>query len=154
MPESGTDQIELAGGGHFDLQGADPSLLVVYKSSCPTCRLLLPLIEESYRRSGTELAVFLVSQDDRETTAAFIDELGLTVPVLLDAPGYGLSVRVGLPGVPMTVRAEAGQLGEPIEGFDRMAIRELAAGLAAAGGLPEDLVAPFDAPDLPDFRPG
>lgn len=146
--------LPLAGGGRFDLQREGSRLLVVYKESCPTCRLLLPVLEEVYRLSGRVLPVLLVSQDDSRATAATAMALGISMPVLLDAPAYELSCTIGLAGVPVSVLLDSGGLGEPVEGFDRVAIRDLAASAATAQGLDRDILSPFDSDDLPDFRPG
>ncbi len=148
------DSLPLAGGGRFDLAEAGPSLLVVYKESCPTCRLLLPPLVEAYRLSGATLPLLLVSQDDAGVATALVAELGLSVPVLLDGPAYQLSRAIGLAGVPMTTTLEAGSLGDPVEGFDRAAIRGLLVTIARASGTDEAVLAPLDAPGLPDFRPG
>ena len=154
MTKLAIDALPLAGGGQFNLQGAGSRLLVIYKGSCPTCRLLLPVLEEVYRLSGSDLAVLLVSQDDSSTTAATATELGISMPVLLDMPAYELSRSTGLAGVPVTVLLDSGGLGKPVEGFDRAAIRTLAASAAADQGLDPNILSPFDGENLPDFRPG
>ncbi|HXF69645.1 MAG TPA: TlpA disulfide reductase family protein [Thermoflexus sp.] len=60
-------------------------VLVFFKESCQTCRLLLPRLENLYRaypEPGWRLLG--ISQDPLETTQRLIQELNLSFPILVD----------------------------------------------------------------------
>ena len=60
-----------------------PSLIAFFKQSCVTCRLTLPFIERLHRHYPA-LQVLGISQDDAEDTSAFVQQTGLTFPVVRD----------------------------------------------------------------------
>ena len=64
-----------------------PVLLSVGASWCPDCRVEAPLLEELHQQHP-ELVVLLVdSKETPEVVRAFVDQFGLTHPVLLDQDG-------------------------------------------------------------------
>lgn len=83
-----------------DLRGR-PVMINFWAAWCGFCRIELPEMQEvyeSYRDQGfTILAVDV--QDDRTEVKSFVEELGLTFPVLLDSRGeVSRSYRIrGLP---------------------------------------------------------
>lgn len=77
----------------------------LWTSWCPPCREEMPAIEQVYRQYRDEglevLAVNSTFQDDEGAAAAFVRELGLTFPILLDRDG-AVSRRYRLQALPTT----------------------------------------------------
>ncbi len=77
----------------------------LWTSWCPPCRAEMPAIENVYqanKEQGLEvLAVNSTFQDSEANAAAFIQEMGLTFPILLDRDG-GVSNRYQLRALPTT----------------------------------------------------
>lgn len=94
-------------GGEMSLSALRGQVVVInlWTSWCPPCREEMPAIEQVYRQSkdqGLEvLAVNSTFQDDEQAAAAFVQELGLTFPVLLDRDG-AISRRYRLQALPTT----------------------------------------------------
>jgi thiol-disulfide isomerase/thioredoxin len=88
----------------FDLRGK-VVVINLWTSWCPPCRAEMPAIENVYqanREQGLEvLAVNSTYQDNEANAAAFVQELGLTFPVLLDRDG-SVSNRYQLRALPTT----------------------------------------------------
>lgn len=82
------------GGGSLALGRAEESgnwqMIIIYRGKhCPICKKYLGQLEETlpaFREAGVE--VVAVSADPESKAAAFIEEIGLSVPV-----GYDLSVE-------------------------------------------------------------
>jgi peroxiredoxin len=92
-------------GDSFSLSGAlqrGPVLLVFYKISCPVCQFALPYAERLFQAAkGKQATVVAISQDDRKSTAAFMNEYRLTLPTALDdTKTYPVSNAYGLTNVP------------------------------------------------------
>jgi peroxiredoxin len=92
-------------GGKFSLQDAlhrGPVLAVFFKVSCPVCQYAFPFFERLHKAYGSQkVAIVGISQDDKQDTAAFLKEYGVTFPALLDDPaGYVVSNAYGLTNVP------------------------------------------------------
>jgi peroxiredoxin len=70
-------------------------LVNLWATWCPPCRAEMPAIEKMYReykdRGFIVLAVDMTHQDDMSKVAPFIQEYGLTFPVLLDETGAAAS---------------------------------------------------------------
>ncbi len=83
LPNLAGDEITLS-----DLRG-QAVLINFWATWCPPCRLEMPAIEQTYRKYREQgfvvLAVDLEEPKDR--VQGFVDELGLTFPVLLDESG-------------------------------------------------------------------
>lgn len=77
----------------------------LWTSWCPPCRAEMPAIENVYQANkerGLEvLAVNSTYQDSETSAAAFVQELGLTFPILLDRDG-SVSNRYQLRALPTT----------------------------------------------------
>ncbi|MFH1185410.1 MAG: TlpA disulfide reductase family protein [Chloroflexota bacterium] len=87
-----------------ELRG-QPVMLNVWASWCLPCRVEMPAIEKVYQRhrdAGLVVVGLNVTSQDSETAArAFVQELGLTFPIVLDRDG-GASARYELMGLPST----------------------------------------------------
>jgi peroxiredoxin len=79
-----------------------PVVVAFFKVSCPTCQYAFPFLERLERAYGGRGArVIGVSQNDAVQTSAFIQEFGVTFPVLLDdTEKYPVSNAYGLTNVP------------------------------------------------------
>jgi peroxiredoxin len=93
------DQITLS-----DLRGK-VVVINLWTSWCPPCRAEMPAIENVYqanKEQGLEvLAVNSTYQDSETSAAAFVQELGLSFPILLDRDG-SVSNRYQLRALPTT----------------------------------------------------
>jgi peroxiredoxin len=85
---------------HFYEIGEDTSVLVFYKFTCGTCRFALPYIQKIYDAYGDKLNFRAIAEDDRDATQKFRDELGITMPTLLELAPYPISAAYGLETVP------------------------------------------------------
>ena len=92
-------------GGGDDLSLSNfrgrPVVLNFWATWCGPCRLEMPELEEAYRASGGDLVVVGVQvRDDAGDPAAFLQEVGVTFPVVRDAEGSVQALylkRVALP---------------------------------------------------------
>lgn len=78
--------------------------LNIWATWCPPCRMEMPSMERLHRRlQGKDFIMLAVSEDEDGVTAVrpFIDQMGLTFPVLLDPEGV-LPSRYGVTGYPET----------------------------------------------------
>lgn len=67
-----------------DLRG-QPVVLNFWATWCPPCRAEVPALEQVSRELGEDVTVLGVNvQEDRGAVQAFIDELEMTYPVVLD----------------------------------------------------------------------
>lgn len=110
----------------FELEGrtlpSPNSVLVFYKTTCPTCKLALPYMHRVNRE------VIGISQDNREVTSKFEREFEVQVSSLIDPAerGYAASGAYGIRYVPtMFVIDGEGKVAETIEGFDKDAMERL-----------------------------
>ena len=85
--------LEAIGGETFTLSDLRGSVVVVnlWASWCPPCRAEMPALQqvyEKYRDRGLEILAVNTTYQDREAEArAFVDELGLSFPILLERTG-------------------------------------------------------------------
>ena len=78
--------------------------LNVWATWCAPCRMEMPSMERLYRRfSGPDFVMLAVSEDEEGPAAVrpFVDQLGLTFPVLIDTQGT-VPPRYGVTGYPET----------------------------------------------------
>ena len=78
--------------------------LNLWATWCPPCRMEMPSMERLHRRlQGTDFIMLAVSEDEDGSAAVrpFVDQMGLTFPVLLDQDGV-LPPRYGVTGYPET----------------------------------------------------
>jgi len=126
-----------------------PALIAVGHGDCPTTRLALPYVDRIHRgrKSGAQAVVVL--QDGVEEAQALVAELGLTLPILLEADPYPLAAALELRTVPTLVLVgPEGRITAACEGFRRDDLE----GLARALGHARPVFRPGDG--APPQRPG
>jgi peroxiredoxin len=79
-----------------------PVLLAFFKISCPVCQFAMPYAERLFQAAkGKKVTIIGVSQDVEKSTAAFMREYRLTLPIALDdTNSYPASNAYGLTTVP------------------------------------------------------
>ena len=79
-----------------------PVVAFFFKISCPVCQYAAPFIERLFKAYGDKhVGIVGISQNNRKDTARFIQEYGLTFPVLLDdTDSFPVSNAYGLTNVP------------------------------------------------------
>jgi peroxiredoxin len=92
-------------GKKFSLQESlarGPVVAAFFKISCPVCQYALPFLERVYKAYGDKnVTIVGISQNGRRDTNAFVEEYGVTFPVLLDDTNtYPVSNAYGLTNVP------------------------------------------------------
>jgi cytochrome c biogenesis protein CcmG/thiol:disulfide interchange protein DsbE len=78
--------------------------LNVWATWCAPCRMEMPSMERLYRRfQGSDFVMLAVSEDEDGAAAVrpFVDDLGLTFPILIDRDGT-IPQRYGVTGYPET----------------------------------------------------
>jgi len=101
----------------------EPVLVVLFKVSCPTCQLVLPLLERLWKARGQVLGI---SQDGAPATKDFGAHFQLTFPILLDAAPYPVSQAFGITNVPsLFLVRENKEIVWTSMGFERSEIEEL-----------------------------
>ncbi len=129
-----------------DFWESGPTLVALFKVSCPTCQYTLPFLE---RLKGGQLQVVGISQDDAESTGEFNAEFGLTFPVLVDSAssGYPMSNDFGISHVPsLFVVQPDGLISWSLTGFSRQGMEEL----SRMAGVP--ILRPTE--HVPDWKSG
>lgn len=131
-----------------------PALLVFIETDCPSCRLTLPYLDRLHQKLGlSNPKVIAVSQDREQATQSLIEQLQLTLPVVVD---HDLSIsRLFDPKfVPALFLLDHDRrvLRADI-GFDKSVINEVGKFLLVSLGFPESVIAdPFDG--MPPAKPG
>jgi peroxiredoxin len=137
-------------GKMFSLKEAltrGPVVAVFFKISCPTCQYALPFLERLHTAYGAKGAVIVgISQNSSKDTDAFLENFGITFPVLLDdTETYPVSNAYGLTNVPTTFWiAQDGEIEISSVAWDRSDFEQINAEMAETshGGV------------LPIFQPG
>jgi peroxiredoxin len=134
--------------------GARLTLAVFFKTTCPTCQLTWPYLErlhQSYRGAG--LAVWGISQDARDLSAAYASKYHSTFPILVDAD-WRVSRIYDPQFVPtLFLISDEGQVVETVVAFDKAKLNHLSQTIAGRLGVPPVMVAPPE-DGAPAFRPG
>jgi peroxiredoxin len=105
-----------------------PALLVFFKITCPVCQMTLPYLERMHGAAG--LRLYGISQNDAEDTREFMQEFGVTFPMLLDSEeaDFPASNAYGISSVPtMFVVDRDGRLSRVLEGWQKTEIERLGA---------------------------
>lgn len=131
-----------------------PTVLVFLATDCPTCQLTLPYMDkmaEAFAAKGVR--VYAISQDGPKATRAFVENLGLKTPVLMDEK-LEVSREYDPVSVPTTfLISPQGEVSRTYVGFSKSALNEAAARIGAAVGVEAPLVAP-EHDGAPAMRPG
>lgn len=95
----------LTGGPAVNLSqlAGRPVLVNLWATWCGPCREEMPILEDAYKQYAGEVSfVGVDTQDNPEAAAAFLREVGVTYPQLVDKDGQLLD-HLGIPGLPVTV---------------------------------------------------
>jgi peroxiredoxin len=145
-------------GKEYSLSAARKRGIVVvafFKVSCPVCQFTFPFLERLYKRYGGDGVTFLgVSQDDARATKRFVEDYGLTFPVLLDEDGYPVSNGYGLTNVPTIFLIDSdAAIRVTCTGFSKGDLESIANELAAHGRqAPAALFLASE--QVPEYKPG
>ncbi len=83
------------------LQGK-PVILNFWATWCAPCRAEMPMLQSTWERYGENVAIVGVDlEEDPALVRQFVDELGITFPILLDEEGT-VSERFNVRGLPTT----------------------------------------------------
>ena len=146
-------------GSKFSLQHAlqqGPVLVAFFKVSCPTCQYTFPFLERIHRAYGNKkITIVGISQNDKNDTAGFLKEYGITFPTLLDDPnGYAVSNAYGLTNVPsLFLIGPDGEIEITSVGWVKQEVEQIHSKLGSARQAP---LSPIFHPgeDVRDFRAG
>lgn len=143
-------------GGTLDLPTtAAATLVLFFRSDCPTCRLAAPIVERMHRMvAGHRVRIWGVHQGDADAAAAASADLGLTFPLAYDAHPSATARTWGLDAVPTVVLIDdEHRVAWSQEGFVKKAYETLALDLALRAECePEPLFTVAD--DVPERQPG
>jgi peroxiredoxin len=135
-------------------KGARLTLAAFFKTTCPVCALEWPCLEkihQAYTNAG--LAVWGVSQHDRDASQNFASKYGSTFPILIDA-GWRVSHQYDPEVVPTLFLIDAdNKITERVASFDKAGLNRLSNAIAARLGVRASVIAPDDDGN-PPFRPG
>ncbi len=128
------------------------TILVFFKASCPTCRLLLPRLENlhrAYPSSGWRLLG--IGQDTPQTLQHLTQELQLSFPILVDHE-LTSSLNYRLTHVPTTFLIHPnGQIAHITVGFVREDLEAISQHIAQKLNVP---FRPITQNHDPAFKPG
>ena len=80
-----------------------PVLVNLWASWCGPCREEMPALQAAHEQYGEQVQFLGVdSKDTTEAGAAFLDDIGVTYPQVVDPEGELLN-HLGVPGLPVTV---------------------------------------------------
>jgi len=146
-------------GKQFSLKEAlakGPVVAAFFKVSCPVCQFALPYIERVYKAYGKHnVTIVGVSQNSQKDTDSFIQQFGLSFPVLLDdTSSYPVSNAYGLTNVPSIFWiAQDGEIEISSVGWLRKEIEEINRKAAeSTHQSPQLVIQPSES--VPDFRAG
>jgi len=144
----------LDGQAHRLHEATGPVLVVFFKVSCETCGLAFPYFErlfQAYPQGGWHL--WGISQDSASDSQAFVEEHGVTFPILLDE-GWAISRAYDPEGVPTSfLIGPDAKVTRVVPAFQKAALNELSAIIAGYIGAEPVVIIPNDDP-APPFRPG
>lgn len=126
-----------------------PALIVVGHRDCATTRLTLPFVDRIHARRPPGTSVLAVLQDEEGAARELMADLGLSLPVRLEADPYPLSAELKLRAAPtLMLVSRDGTIARAAEGFSRDELEAFSQGL----GIAEPLFSPDDT--APPRRPG
>jgi peroxiredoxin len=147
-------------GRQYSLSAAleqGPLLAVFIKTTCPVCDLAMPYLNrltEAYGDQGWQL--WVISQDDQQTSQRYAQSFGANVPLLVDDPaaGWAVSHAYDPPATPtLFLIGPDGQVQLSGQGFSKADLNAIGERIAGHLGMQPTVVAERDDGN-PDFRPG
>jgi peroxiredoxin len=133
-----------------------PIVLAFFKVSCPTCQYAFPYLQRLERAYGHQgVRILGVSQNNPKETAAFLQQFGVTFPVLLDdTEKYPVSNAYGLTNVPtIFLIAQDGEIEISSVGWVKADFNQVNRRMAEAGKTaPAMVFQPGE--EVRDFRAG
>lgn len=109
--------------------GGGPTLVNLWASWCGPCREEMPFLQTAHEQYGGQVQFLGVDTEDTTAAgAAFLDDVGITYPQVVDLEGLLLN-HLGVPGLPVTVLLdEEGRVaGTHVGPLDPASIEELLA---------------------------
>jgi len=151
--------VALVGGGFRSLPDiVEPGggIVLFFKSSCETSRLIVPRLGLLARALAGEGRLFLaVAQEDEAGVRAFREELGVPGALAWERVPYGASADYGIESVPtLFVIDGAGVIAERVEGFVKREYLALGEGIEQALALGDVPPVLERAEGLPEWKPG
>jgi peroxiredoxin len=134
-----------------------PLLAVFIKTTCPVCDLAMPYLNrltEAYRDQGWQL--WVISQDDQQTSQRYAQSFGTTFPLVVDDPadGWAVSCAYDPPATPtLFLIGTDGRVQFSGQGFSKADLNAVGERIAGHLGVQPTVVAERDDGN-PDFRPG
>ncbi len=112
-----------------------PAIINFWATWCPPCRSELPALQAAYNARSNEIGFVAVDvKENAETVSAFVNELGLTFPVVVDSDGSVSDVSYQVRGLPTTLFVDANGVvaARHVGPLDESAIENYLAPLLAA----------------------
>ena len=149
LPDAGGRPRRLA-----EFTATGPVLLAFFKTSCPTCRLAMPVVGELQRRYGDAVPVVAVTQTSMDSTRPWLAETGFAGPVLDDEQGrFAVSRAYDVQTVPTLVLVDEDRVVATTEAWDRDRMNAWAEDLGARTGRDASPVS-TEGDGRPVFKPG
>jgi thiol-disulfide isomerase/thioredoxin len=151
--------LPLVGGGYrglADVVEPGGGVLLFFKSTCATCKLILPRLGPLAKAMEREKRLFLlVGQEEEADARTFLLEQGVAGTAAWDAPPHPVSAGYAIQTVPTLLVVDgAGVIAERHEGFVKQEYLDLGVALEQALAM-GDAPTVLDRPeDLPAFKPG
>jgi peroxiredoxin len=150
--------LNTADGHTYDLVGAlrqGPVLIVFVKTTCGTCDLLFPYLNQFIEAYGDEgWHLWAISQDGPDRSRDYARRQEARFPVLVDGPGWPVSSAYDPPATPtLFLIAPDGRVEETSVGFSKDDLNGTSRRLAGHLGRSPLTVAEAD-DGRPPFRPG
>lgn len=151
--------LPLMSGASFSLADAlkqGPVVLAFFKISCPVCQFAFPYLERLHGLARVnKVSIIGVSQNNKEDTAAFARQYGITFPIALDDPKrYPVSNSYGLTNVPTVFYiAKDGEIEVSSVGWSRADIEQIGRKIGEGKpGANVEVIRPGE--EVPAFRAG
>ena len=139
------DLDDIGGGSVSDPWTEGQVVLAFFKTSCPVCKMVAPMLT---RLAESGVRVVAVGEDPPDDLVKYNEEQGQRVLTLTEPAPYRVSEAFGLEAVPTVfLIGPDGEIQQSLPGWNRTTWNELAATLGA-----EPLSTPDDG--LRPFRPG
>lgn len=133
-----------------------PVVAAFFKISCPVCQLAFPYLDRLHKAYGDRnLTIVGISQNGGKETKQFMEDYGVSFPVLLDdRASYQVSNAYGLTNVPsLFYIARDGGVEQSIVGWSHSEMDELNGRIAHAAGVTRARIF-HPGEDVPEFKAG